>query len=72
MLARDFRKLTDEQLAGRLEDSYRELFNLRQGWYMGQMEDNNRIIAVKRDIARIKTVLRERELAAMIMEGGAQ
>jgi large subunit ribosomal protein L29 len=71
MLARELRLLTDEELRGRLDEAYRELFNLRQDWYMGRLEDNNRITAVKREIARIKTILRERELARMV-EGGAR
>ncbi|HIE38431.1 MAG TPA: 50S ribosomal protein L29 [Anaerolineales bacterium] len=71
MLARELRLLRDEELRGRLDEAYRELFNLRQDWYMGRLEDNNRITAVKRDIARIKTILRERELARMV-EGGAR
>jgi large subunit ribosomal protein L29 len=40
------------------------LFNLRQQWYMGGLEDHNRMRAVRKDIARILTVLREREMMA--------
>jgi large subunit ribosomal protein L29 len=72
MLARELRLLTDAELQTRLEESQRELFNLRQDWYMGRLEDNNRVTAVKREIARVKTILRERELAEMMVEGGAQ
>ncbi|HEC33248.1 MAG TPA: 50S ribosomal protein L29 [Chloroflexi bacterium] len=71
MLARELRLLTDEELRTRLDEAYRELFNLRQEWHIGQLQDNNRVTAVKRDIARIKTILRERELIRMT-EGGAQ
>jgi len=63
MLSREMRMLTEEELRARLDETYRELFNLRQEWYMGRLEDNNRMTAVKREIARIKTILRERELA---------
>jgi len=62
--------LTDAELRTRLEEAYRELFVLRQDWYMNRLQDNNRITATKRDIARIKTILRERELARMIQQAG--
>ncbi len=68
MRARELRSLTDAELRARLEDAYRELFVLRQDWFMNRLQDNNRITATKRDIARIKTILRERELARMMQE----
>ncbi len=70
MRARELRLLTDAELRARLEEAYRELFVLRQDWFMNRLQDNNRITAAKRDIARIKTILRERELARMMQEGG--
>jgi len=72
MQAREIRTWTDAELRKQLDDACRELFNLRQDWYMGRLEDNNRITAVRRDIARMRTILRERELAKWIIEGGAQ
>ena len=72
MQARELRLLTDSELHSRLEETYRELFNLRQDWFLGRLEDNNRLVAVRRDVARIKTIMRERELAEMMVEGGAQ
>lgn len=71
MLARELRLLTEEELRARLDEAYRELFSLRQDWYLGRLEDNNRVTAAKREIARIRTILRERELIRM-MEGGAR
>jgi LSU ribosomal protein L29P len=68
MRARELRLLTDAELRARLEDAYRELFVLRQDWFMNRLQDNNRITATRRDIARIKTILRERELARMMQE----
>lgn len=68
MRARELRLLTDAELRARLGDAYRELFVLRQDWFMNRLQDNNRITATKRDIARIKTILRERELARMMQE----
>lgn len=71
MQAREIRQWTEEEIHSRLEEAHRELFNLRQDWYMGRLEDHNRLTAVKRDIARMKTILRERELEEL-KEGGAQ
>lgn len=71
MQVKELRQLTDRELHTRLDEAHRELFNLRQDWYLGRLEDNNRVTAVKRDVARLQTVLRERELAK-VMEGGAR
>jgi large subunit ribosomal protein L29 len=60
--AEDFRKLADDQLAARLVESKQELFNLRFQSATGQLESHGRLRAVRRDIARIYTVMREREL----------
>jgi large subunit ribosomal protein L29 len=68
MQAREIRTLTTEDLQGRLEEAHRELFALRRELAMGRLEDHNRIAAVKRDVARMKTVLRERELTAELVE----
>lgn len=68
MRARELRLLTDAELRARLEDAYRELFVLRQDWFMNRLQDNNRITAARREIARIQTILRERELARMMQE----
>jgi large subunit ribosomal protein L29 len=73
MQGSEIREMLDDEIHTRLDEAYRELFNLRQDWYMGRLEDHNRITAVKRDIARMKTILRERELVrAMELEGGLQ
>lgn len=71
MQAREIRQLTTDEIMTRIEESHRELFNLRQDWYMGRLEDHNRLSAVKREIARMKTILRERELLEEMEEGGA-
>ena len=60
--AEDFRKLADDQLAARLLESKQELFNLRFQSATGQLESHGRLRAVRREIARIYTVMREREL----------
>lgn len=53
---------TDEKLVTELDNAKKELFNLRFQLATGQLEDHGRLKAVKRDIARIYTILREREL----------
>ena len=63
MRASELRELTSGELQTRLEETRRELFNLRQQWYAGSLMDSNRIKAVRKDVARMLTILRERELA---------
>ncbi|MGC9394578.1 MAG: 50S ribosomal protein L29 [Anaerolineae bacterium] len=71
MQAHELRELTEEELRLRLQETRRELFNLRQQWYAGSLEDHNRMRAVRKDIARILTILRERELVAALAQKGA-
>jgi large subunit ribosomal protein L29 len=54
--------MDDERLASELRKAKEELFNLRFAAATGQLESHGRLKAVRRDIARIYTVLREREL----------
>jgi len=72
MRAQEIRTWTTEELQGRLEEAYRELFALRRELALGRLEDHNRVKAVKRDIARMKTLLRERELVAELIGEAAQ
>jgi large subunit ribosomal protein L29 len=72
MQALEIRTWTTEELQSRLEGAYRELFALRCELALGRLEDYNRITAVKRDIARMKTILRERDLIAELIEEAAQ
>ena len=70
MNVREIRGMTTDDLRRKMDEIYEELFNLRFQFMMGQLEDHNRLTILRRDIARIKTILRERELA-MQMEGEA-
>ena len=63
MQAREMITLPTPELEKKLDDSYRELFNLRFQRAQNQLKDINTMRRVRRDIARIKTVLRQRELA---------
>lgn len=62
MIARDMRELTTEEVLQKLDETYQELFNLRFQLATKQLSDTSRLSKVKRDIARLKTVLREQEL----------
>jgi large subunit ribosomal protein L29 len=65
MQASELRNLNVNEIKSKLDSTYQELFNLRFQWASGQLEDHNRLTALRRDIARMKTILRERELAAL-------
>ena len=58
----ELRNLDSEKLESQLKDHYEELFNLRFQQVMGKLTASGRPRIVKREIARIKTILREREL----------
>ena len=58
----ELRELHDDELETRLREAKEELFNLRFQVATGQLDNNRRLQTVRRDIARIYTVLREREL----------
>ncbi|KIQ15379.1 50S ribosomal protein L29 [Rhodococcus sp. BP-349] len=60
--AAELRELGDEELITRLRESKEELFNLRFQMATGQLDNNRRLRVVRHEIARIYTVMREREL----------
>ena len=60
--AEELRALGTEELQGKLKDAKEELFNLRFQAATGQLESHGRLTAVRKEIARIYTVIREREL----------
>ena len=60
--ASELRELNDTDLVDRLRESKEELFNLRFQMATGQLDNNRRLWTVRREIARIYTVMREREL----------
>ena len=66
--ASEIRELSTGEILKALDDAKRELFNLRFEQEVGQLEDPTRIKVVKRNIARCKTILRERELAAQLVQ----
>jgi len=62
MKAKELRELTSEQLTEKLNEFKSELFSLRFQLATGQLENTARIKMVKKDIARVKTILAERKL----------
>jgi len=60
----DIRNLQTAEIEQKLDDAREELFKLRFQFTTGQLTDTTRLTAVKHDIARYQTILRERHLAA--------
>ncbi len=64
MKAKEIKEMTNDELVAKLDALKEELFNLRFRHATGQLENPNVLATVKKDIARVKTVIRERELKA--------
>lgn len=62
MKANEVRDMSIEELTKKLNDLKEELFNLKFQHSTNQLDNPQRIVAVKKDIARVNTILREREL----------
>ena len=67
-LQQELRSMGDEELLTRLKEAKEELFNLRFQVATGQLDNNTRLRTVRRGIARIYTVMRERELGITYVE----
>ena len=63
MKLKEFRDLSDSDLTKQLEDTHQELFNLRFRLATKQLVNHRELRRVKKNVARLKTLLRERELA---------
>ena len=68
----ELRDLNDTELLERFGESKQELFNLRFQRATGQLQNSSRIAVVKREVARILTILREREIEAAEAQAAAQ
>jgi large subunit ribosomal protein L29 len=66
----EFRELHDDELETRLREAKEELFNLRFQMATGQLDNNRRLRTVRHEIARIYTILRERELGLSVAPEG--
>jgi large subunit ribosomal protein L29 len=70
--AQELRELPDDELTARIESAKEELFNLRFQLATGQLDNPARIRQVRHDVARLSTVLREREIELELDELAAQ
>ena len=68
MKASEIRELSVEEIEEKLNDAQQEMMNLRFQFVMGQITDTSRFKVVRRDIARMLTVLREREIAEEVKD----
>jgi large subunit ribosomal protein L29 len=71
MKAAEIRKMSVSEIAEALLEARHELLNLRFQTITGQLTDTSRIRVVRRDIARMETILREKQLAEMAEESEA-
>ncbi|MEV5825677.1 MULTISPECIES: 50S ribosomal protein L29 [Actinomadura] len=72
LTAEDLRTEPDDVLVTKLKEAKEELFNLRFQAATGQLESHGRLRTVKREIARIYTVMRERELGIVTVEDAVE
>ncbi len=68
MKVKEIRELTTEQIIAKIKENKEELFNLRFQQSTGNLEKPSRIRDLRHDVARLKTVLRERELKEEVSE----
>ena len=72
MLVTEIRNMSTSELETKLDNTREELFKLRFQFKTGQLTDYSRLSAVRRTIAQMSTVLRERELAEQLAARGEQ
>lgn len=69
MKSRQIWEMTPEEVAGKLDDAYAEMFNLRFQFHTGQMQNNARLREMRKEIARLNTILRAKQLRRMKEQG---
>ena len=69
MKSREIWEMTTEEIRSRLDDAYAELFNLRFQFSTGQLQNNARLGQMRREVARLNTILRAKELRRMDEQG---
>jgi len=70
--ARELRELDDEEMETRLREAKEELFNLRFQHVTGQLDNYARLGQLKKDVARMHTLLRDREITAAEAAAGSE
>jgi len=68
MKSSEIRNLSDVELGRKLDEAHQEMFNLRFQYATGQLKNTSRLNEVRREIAQLRTIMRERELAAYYEE----
>jgi large subunit ribosomal protein L29 len=69
MKSREIWEMTPEEIQGQLDDAYEEMFNLRFQFSTGQMRNSARLGQMRREIARLNTILRAKQLRHMQGQG---
>ncbi|MGD9046798.1 MAG: 50S ribosomal protein L29 [Anaerolineae bacterium] len=69
MKSREIWEMTPEEIETKLDDAYAEMFNLRFQFSTGQLQNSARLGQMRREIARLNTILRAKELRAMRGQG---
>jgi large subunit ribosomal protein L29 len=69
MKAREIWELTPEEIQAKLDDGYAELFNLRFQFSTGQMQNSARLGQMRKEVARLNTILRAKQLRRMGEQG---
>jgi large subunit ribosomal protein L29 len=69
MKSREIWEMTPEEIQGKLDDAYAEMFNLRFQFSTGQMQNNARLRQMRKEIARLNTILRAKQLQQMQGQG---
>ena len=69
MKSREIWEMTPGEIQGSLEDAYQELFNLRFQFSTGQMQNSARLAEMRKEIARLSTILRAKQPQTMQGQG---
>jgi large subunit ribosomal protein L29 len=69
MKSREIWEMAPEEIEGKLDDAYAEMFNLRFRFSTGQLQNSARLGQMRREIARLNTILRAKQLRGMQRQG---
>jgi large subunit ribosomal protein L29 len=69
MKSREVWEMSPQEIQGRLNDAYAELFNLRFQFSIGQMQNSARLREMRKEISRLNTILRAKHLQQMRTQG---
>jgi large subunit ribosomal protein L29 len=69
MKSREIWEMTPQEIRAKLDDAHAELFNLRFQFSTGQLQNSARLGQMRREVARLNTILRAKELQRMYEQG---